>query len=78
MDIEDLDQVRCLGAPFFPKGERQHCVCNEMIKDNSNKCNALETQKKEIIDLNYDMDDTLGCPMDVNPIEHEDKQSSSK
>ena len=32
LDIENLDKIQCLGAPFFLDGQKRKCACNEFIE----------------------------------------------
>lgn len=36
-DIENLDQIRCLGAPFLPEGQKHRCMCNEWVQSQVQK-----------------------------------------
>ena len=52
-DIENLDQIRCLGAPFLPEDQKHRCMCNEWIQSQVQKrslCTArysIEERSKE-------------------------------
>lgn len=56
IEIENLDQINCLGAPFFPEGQRHNCTCNELIQG---RFNEAKLNKKEKPNISYDeeMDD---------------------
>eukprot|EP00795_Rhopilema_esculentum_P004366 gene4366-20588_t len=62
IDIEDLVQVRCLAAPFFPDQQKHRCTCNEVLRKHSDERDFSTTGYSQVsyeTDLNRRHSDVL-------------------
>lgn len=75
-EIENLDQIHCLGAPFFPAGQKHTCTCNEIIQK---RLNESKSKARETINISYEenMDNCRSKIYDEKGRQQNSKKSKS-